>query len=48
MFKEMGGGVKGFLNNVKKKCTFLSGWLPLEAIPENSKVMYLLDTVIFG
>ena len=22
------GGVKGLLNNVKKNCTFLSGWLP--------------------
>ena len=30
MFKRMGGGgVKGFLNNVKKNCTFLAGWLPL-------------------
>ena len=25
-----GGGVKGLLNNIKKKCTFLSGWLPLD------------------
>ena len=24
-----GGGVKGLLNNVKKNCTFLKGWLPL-------------------
>ena len=24
-----GGGVKGFLNNVKKNCTFLTRWLPL-------------------
>ena len=24
-----GGGVKGLLNNVKKKCTFLKGQLPL-------------------
>ena len=23
-----GGGVKGLLNNVKKNCTFLNGWLP--------------------
>ena len=23
------GGVKGLLNNVKKNCTFLNGWLPL-------------------
>ena len=23
-----GGGVKGLLNNVKKNCTFLKGWLP--------------------
>ena len=23
-----GGGVKGLLNNVKKNCTFLTGWLP--------------------
>ena len=30
MFKQRGGGgVKGFLNNVQKNCTFLSGWLPL-------------------
>ena len=29
MFKRKGGGVKGLLNNVKKNCTFLSGWLPL-------------------
>ena len=28
MFKRKGGGVKGFLNNVKKNCTFLAGWLP--------------------
>ena len=32
MFKRKGGGggAKGFLNNVKKSCTFLAGWLPLE------------------
>ena len=24
-----GGGVKGFLNNVQKNCTFLIRWLPL-------------------
>ena len=29
MFKRKGGGVKGLLNNVKKNCTFLKGWLPL-------------------
>ena len=29
MFKKKGGGVKGLLNNVKKNCTFLKGWLPL-------------------
>ena len=30
MFKRRGGGgVKGLLNNVKKNCTFLKGWLPL-------------------
>ena len=29
MFKRMGGGVKGFLNNVQKNCTFLSWRLPL-------------------
>ena len=29
MFKRKGGGVKGFLNNVQKNCTFLTGWLPL-------------------
>ena len=29
MFKQMGGGIKGYLNNVKKNCTFLAGWLPL-------------------
>ena len=28
MFKQKGGGVKGLLNNVKKNCTFLKGWLP--------------------
>ena len=28
MFKRKGGGVKGLLNNVKKNCTFLNGWLP--------------------
>ena len=29
-FKRKGrGGVKGLLNNVKKNCTFLKGWLPL-------------------
>ena len=27
-----GGGVKGLLNNVKKNCTFLNGWLPLGAL----------------
>ena len=27
-----GGGVKGLLNNVKKNCTFLKGWLPLLGI----------------
>ena len=26
--KGGGGGAKGLLNNVKKNCTFLSGWLP--------------------
>ena len=26
-----GGGVKGLLNNVKKNCTFLTRWLPLES-----------------
>ena len=30
MFKRKGGGGKGLLNNVKKNCTFLKGWLPLE------------------
>ena len=30
MFKQKGGGVKGLLNNVKKNCTFLNGWLPLD------------------
>ena len=29
MFKRKGGGVKGFLNNVQKNCTFLTGGLPL-------------------
>ena len=29
MFKRMGGEGKGFLNNVQKNCTFLTGWLPL-------------------
>ena len=29
MFKRKGGGVKGFLNNVKKNCTFLARRLPL-------------------
>ena len=28
MFKKKGGGVKGLLNNVKKNCIFLKGWLP--------------------
>ena len=29
MFKQMGGvGANGFLNNVKKNCTFFTGWLP--------------------
>ena len=28
MFKRK-GGVKGLLNNIKKNCTFLKGWLPL-------------------
>ena len=33
MFKRKeGGGVKGLLNNVKKNCTFLKGWLPLGVI----------------
>ena len=27
-----GGRVKGLLNNVKKNCTFLSGWLPLSCM----------------
>ena len=32
MFKRIeGGGVKGFLNNVKKNCTFLARWLSLES-----------------
>ena len=31
MFKRKGGGIKGLLNNVKKNCTFLTGWLPLSA-----------------
>ena len=29
MFKRRGEGVKGFLNNVQKNCTFLTGRLPL-------------------
>ena len=29
MFKQKGGGVKGFLDNVKKNCTFLIRKLPL-------------------
>ena len=28
MFKTKGGGVKGFLNNVKKNCTFLQLGFP--------------------
>ena len=28
MFKRKGGGVKGFLNNVKKTALFLHGGLP--------------------
>ena len=34
MFKR-GGGVKGLLNNVKKNCTFLKGWLPLHLFDDN-------------
>ena len=33
MFKRrVGGGVKGFLNNVQKNCTFLTGRLPLDTL----------------
>ena len=38
MFKRKGEGVKGLLNNVKKNCTFLTGWLPLRL--ENIKVKW--------
>ena len=37
MFKQKGGGVKGLLNNVKKNCTFLKGWLPLRYITLESE-----------
>ena len=37
MFKRK--GVKGLLNNIKKNCTFLKGWLPLF-------VFVLIGTVI--
>ena len=39
MFKRKGGGVKGFLNNVKKNCTFFTGWLPLFSI-----ILFFLET----
>ena len=39
MFKGM-GGVKDFLNNVKKNCTFLTRWLP--------KVISILQTKCVG
>ena len=32
--KGEGGGVKGLLNNVQKKCTFLNGWLPQDLFVE--------------
>ena len=44
MFKRKGEGGKGLLNNVKKNCTFLNGWLPLlgyrweEAVNKDSGV----------
>ena len=35
MFKRK-GGVKGLLNDVKKNCTFLKGWLPLGGLIKTS------------
>ena len=35
-----GGGVKGLLNNVKKNCTFLKGWLPLVTNPSSQTLKY--------
>ena len=37
-----GGGVKGLLNNVKKNCTFLNGWLPLVLYYAQGAYMYIV------
>ena len=43
MFKRRGeGGVKGFLNNVKKNCTFLTGWLPSITYEKKPVTMFYL------
>ena len=38
MFKRKGGGVKGFLNNVKKNYTFLARRLPLTHLVPFGKI----------
>ena len=34
MFKQMGGGIKGFLNNVKKTALFLADGFPKCSFPK--------------
>ena len=44
MFKRKGGGVKGFLNNIKKTAFFLTGRLPLGK-PSATKSAVFLNIV---
>ena len=47
MFKRKGGGgVKGLLNNVKKNCTFLKGWLPLSVDVDGAQVYIKIELII--